>query len=116
MRQSIALHYQVERQQEQQRRAMMDAVAAASTVRNRITQAEERIAHMARHDALTDLPNRVLLLEQLNHEIKRVKRGECLAVLCLDTEMQGYVFSRARPAHEIRRFFAQTPARKAGAA
>ena len=44
-------------------------------------RSEERIAHMARHDALTDLPNRVLLLERLNHEIKRVKRGECLAVL-----------------------------------
>ena len=49
-------------------------------------RSEERIAHMARHDALTDLPNRMLLLEQLNHEIKRVKRGECLAVLCLDLD------------------------------
>ena len=49
-------------------------------------RSEERIAPMARHDALTDLPNRVLLLEQLNHEIKRVKRGECLAVLCLDLD------------------------------
>src|SRR5215471_248691 len=49
-------------------------------------RSEDRIAHMARHDALTDLPYRVLLLEQLNHEIKRVKRGECLAVLCLDLD------------------------------
>src|SRR4029453_18406936 len=49
-------------------------------------RSEERIAHMARHDALTDLPNRILLLEQLNHEIKGVKRGECLAVLCLDLD------------------------------
>jgi len=48
--------------------------------------AEERIAHMARHDALTDLPNRVLLRERLEHELKRVKRGECLAVLCLDLD------------------------------
>jgi EAL domain-containing protein (putative c-di-GMP-specific phosphodiesterase class I) len=32
------------------------------------------------------------------------------------TEMQGYLFSHARPAHEIRQFFSQTPARKAGAA
>jgi diguanylate cyclase (GGDEF)-like protein/PAS domain S-box-containing protein len=46
----------------------------------------ERIAHMARHDALTDLPNRVLLRERLDHELKRVKRGECLAVLCLDLD------------------------------
>jgi diguanylate cyclase (GGDEF)-like protein/PAS domain S-box-containing protein len=49
-------------------------------------QAEEQIAHMARHDALTDLPNRVLLRERLEHELKRVKRGECLAVLCLDLD------------------------------
>ena len=48
--------------------------------------AEERIAHMARHDALTDLPNRVLLRERLEHELKRVKRGESLAVLCLDLD------------------------------
>ena len=49
-------------------------------------RSDERIAHMARHDALTDLPNRVLLRERLEHELKRVKRGECLAVLCLDLD------------------------------
>jgi diguanylate cyclase (GGDEF)-like protein len=49
-------------------------------------RAEERIAHMARHDALTDLPNRLLLRERLEHELKRVKRGEFLAVLCLDLD------------------------------
>jgi diguanylate cyclase (GGDEF)-like protein len=47
---------------------------------------ERQIAHMARHDALTDLPNRVLLRETLEHELKRVKRGECLAMLCLDLD------------------------------
>jgi diguanylate cyclase (GGDEF)-like protein len=49
-------------------------------------RSEGRISHMARHDALTDLPNRVLLRERLEHELKRVKRGECLAVLCLDLD------------------------------
>jgi diguanylate cyclase (GGDEF)-like protein len=49
-------------------------------------RAEDRIAHMAGHDALTDLPNRVLLRERLEHELKRVKRGENLAVLCLDLD------------------------------
>ena len=48
--------------------------------------AQARIIHMARHDALTDLPNRVLLRERLDHELKRVKRGECLAMLCLDLD------------------------------
>ncbi len=49
-------------------------------------RSDGRIAHMARHDALTDLPNRVMLRERLEHELKRVKRGECLAVLCLDLD------------------------------
>ena len=49
-------------------------------------RSERQIAHMARHDALTDLPNRVLLRDTLEHELKRVKRGECLAVLCLDLD------------------------------
>ena len=49
-------------------------------------RAQEQIAHMARHDALTDLPNRVLLRERLEHELKRVKRGDCLAMLCLDLD------------------------------
>jgi len=48
--------------------------------------AVERIGHMARHDGLTDLPNRTLLRERLEHELKRVKRGECVAVLCLDLD------------------------------
>jgi diguanylate cyclase (GGDEF)-like protein len=49
-------------------------------------RAEDRIVHMARHDALTDLPNRMMMRERLDHELKRVKRGECLAVLCLDLD------------------------------
>jgi diguanylate cyclase (GGDEF)-like protein len=49
-------------------------------------RAEARIAHMARHDALTDLPNRTLLRERLDYELKRSKRGQCLAVLCLDLD------------------------------
>jgi diguanylate cyclase (GGDEF)-like protein len=49
-------------------------------------RAEERIVHMARHDALTYLPNRTMMRERLEHELKRVKRGECLAVMCLDLD------------------------------
>src|SRR6185437_12612595 len=49
-------------------------------------QADEQIAHMARHDALTDLPNRIMLRERLQHELKRVKRGEIVAMLCLDLD------------------------------
>jgi diguanylate cyclase (GGDEF)-like protein len=48
--------------------------------------AEERIVHMARHDALTDLPNRTMLRECLEYELRRVKRGEGLAIFCLDLD------------------------------
>jgi diguanylate cyclase (GGDEF)-like protein len=46
-------------------------------------QAEIQIAHMARHDALTNLPNRLLLRERLAQALADVPRGEQLAVLYL---------------------------------
>ncbi len=49
-------------------------------------RAEIKIAHMARHDALTDLPNRVLLRERLGEALSHVERGQRLAVLCLDLD------------------------------
>ena len=49
-------------------------------------QAEAHIIHMAHHDALTDLPNRVLLREQLEAALVRVRRGEQLALLYLDLD------------------------------
>ena len=50
-------------------------------------QAEARIAHMAHHDALTDLPNRLLFHERLNELLGRVKlHGDTLAVHCLDLD------------------------------
>lgn len=47
---------------------------------------EKKIAHMARHDALTDLPNRTLLRERLTDALSGVHRGERLAVLYLDLD------------------------------
>ncbi len=49
-------------------------------------QNERQIAHMARHDALTDLPNRSVLWERLEQSIERVGCGEALAVICLDLD------------------------------
>jgi len=50
-------------------------------------QAEARIAHMAHHDALTGLPNRVLFHERLDEALMRVRRDrEKLAVLYLDLD------------------------------
>jgi diguanylate cyclase (GGDEF)-like protein len=49
-------------------------------------RSEQKITHMARHDALTDLPNRVLLRERLGEALTHVDRGQRLAVLCLDLD------------------------------
>jgi diguanylate cyclase (GGDEF)-like protein/PAS domain S-box-containing protein len=47
---------------------------------------EAKISHMAHHDALTDLPNRLLFREKLHHGLEGVKLGEKLAVICLDLD------------------------------
>ena len=49
-------------------------------------QAQEQISHMARHDALTNLPNRTLFREQLEKALRLAKRSDQLAVFCLDLD------------------------------
>jgi diguanylate cyclase (GGDEF)-like protein len=49
-------------------------------------RAEARIAHMARHDALTGLPNRVQLSERIEQALARVEVGELVAVHLLDLD------------------------------
>ena len=49
-------------------------------------RAEAKIAHLARHDMLTNLPNRVLFREQLETEFGRIQTGRGFAVHCLDLD------------------------------
>jgi diguanylate cyclase (GGDEF)-like protein len=50
-------------------------------------RSEAKITHMAQHDALTDLPNRVLLRERMEHAIAVTRNGGLdLAVLMLDLD------------------------------
>jgi diguanylate cyclase (GGDEF)-like protein/PAS domain S-box-containing protein len=49
-------------------------------------RAQEQITHMARHDALTNLPNRTLFREELERVLKVAKPSDQLAVLCLDLD------------------------------
>ena len=47
---------------------------------------EARIAHMAHHDVLTELPNRLMLRERLERALEGAAEGRSLAVLCLDLD------------------------------
>jgi len=49
-------------------------------------RADEKIAHLAHYDALTDLPNRVLFREQVERELQRTNRGEQFALLYIDID------------------------------
>ena len=49
-------------------------------------RAEEKIAHLAHYDALTDLPNRVLFRERLEQALRDLRPGAQLAVLYIDID------------------------------
>ena len=48
-------------------------------------KAQAQIAHMARHDALTNLPNRTYFREKLENALSRIGRAQ-VAVFCLDLD------------------------------
>lgn len=57
--------------------------------RSRLLQAQnqKRLWQLANHDALTGLPNRMLLMDRLNQLLARALRhGKCLAVMFLDID------------------------------
>lgn len=49
-------------------------------------QSADKIAHMAHHDALTGLANRVLFNERLDHAVARSARGEKIALHAFDLD------------------------------
>jgi diguanylate cyclase (GGDEF)-like protein len=49
-------------------------------------RAEALVNHMAHHDALTLLPNRLLFRENLKQNLARARRDQPISVLCLDLD------------------------------
>lgn len=59
---------------------------------SRLKASEAKLAHQAHHDALTGLPNRLLMRTRLEHSIEvRIRRGGGLAVLMLDLDGFGEI-------------------------
>jgi diguanylate cyclase (GGDEF)-like protein len=52
----------------------------------KLASSEQSFRHMALHDPLTGLPNRVLFRQRLEEALHRVALGESCAVLCLDLD------------------------------
>ncbi len=51
------------------------------------SEAEARAQHLALHDPLTELPNRLLLADRFNHAVKSAGRGDkSVALLCIDLD------------------------------
>ncbi len=71
-------------------RAKHDRVVGVVTVLRDVTaqkHAERRLAHLAHHDTLTGLPNRLLLQDRLEQAVERVNRyGQSIAVMMLDLD------------------------------
>jgi diguanylate cyclase (GGDEF)-like protein/PAS domain S-box-containing protein len=72
-------------------RRLVDGITADITERRRaadeLADAQARLAHLAYHDALTDLPNRLLFQEHLEQAIARARRGGlAVAVLFVDLD------------------------------
>lgn len=58
--------------------------------------AQLKVSHMARHDALTDLPNRVLLRERLVETLNAdERRGRLTSIMCIDLDN----FKKVNDAH-----------------
>jgi diguanylate cyclase (GGDEF)-like protein len=52
-----------------------------------LVEAEERIRHLAHHDSLTGLPNRLLLQDRLEQALARARRARnCVAVMLVDLD------------------------------
>ena len=50
------------------------------------TRVDEKIAHLAHYDGLTDLPNRILFRARLEQALDAIRPGEQLAVLYIDID------------------------------
>jgi diguanylate cyclase (GGDEF)-like protein len=73
-------------------------------------RAEARVEFLAHHDGLTELPNRVLFTERLDHAISQASIDDPCALLCLD--LDGFKGVNDRFGHAAGDLLLQTVARR----
>jgi len=84
---SLAMYHPDVRSPSAEDRRLIETAAHLALIALEREQNLRRIDHMARHDALTDLPNRTLLKERLHQAIANARRHRStVAVLFLDLD------------------------------
>jgi len=69
-----------------QRSRTQQLVVSLQTEQGQLAQANDRLAHVASHDSLTELLNRHGIIEHLEYEIARSKNARKIAVLFMDVD------------------------------
>ncbi len=66
---------------------MQDLVMAFNQMSRRIRNREQRLDYIAHHDALTQLPNRLMFNQRLDHALKlNLRNRHCTAIMLLDLD------------------------------
>lgn len=87
-----AQRVRVERLNDRLERRVAKRTLALSLANDRLRMSQKRLEHLAHHDPLTDLPNRLLFSIRLDHALERCRReGGRVAVLFFDLDRFKYV-------------------------
>jgi diguanylate cyclase (GGDEF)-like protein/PAS domain S-box-containing protein len=84
---TFAMYYREVRAPGESERYLLDIATHLAGIAIERDRAEERVRHMAQHDALTGLPNRLLLRDRVNQSISQAARNRRqVAVMFIDLD------------------------------
>jgi diguanylate cyclase (GGDEF)-like protein len=84
---TVALYYGTTHYFSASEHKLLEMVSKLAAVAMEQRQLNERLAHMAHHDGLTGLPNRILMADRLEHALSRSSRhGEKIALIYIDLD------------------------------